>query len=163
MISAIAALSNDRSIGLDNQLLWNIPADLKRFKEITDGHPVIMGRKTWESIPEKFRPLPNRTNIIVTRQNDFQTLGTLVAHSIEDAFKKAEEIDREEIFVIGGQQIYEQALPKIQKLYLTLVDSDKKGDTFFPDYSEFSKETFREEKDHDGLTYTWINLERPTV
>lgn len=164
MISAIAALSeNDRSIGLNNQLLWNIPDDLKRFKELTVEHPVIMGRKTWESIPEKFRPLPDRTNIVVTRQTDFSAPGAVVVSSLDEAFERAEEIDPEEIVVIGGEQIYEQALPKIQKLYLTLVDSGEKGDTFFPDYSEFSTETFREEREHNGLRYTWINLERPTA
>ncbi|MEX0672971.1 MAG: dihydrofolate reductase [Candidatus Paceibacterota bacterium] len=163
-ISAIAAVGErTRVIGKDNQLLWHIPEDLKRFKEITRGHPVIMGRKTFESILSILgKPLPGRTNIVVTRRNDYDTQGAQIADSIEGALEQASVLDSDEIFVIGGQQIYEQALPFINRLYLTLVDSSKEGDTWFPKYEqEFSREAHREEHStEDGLRYAWVTLDR---
>jgi dihydrofolate reductase len=162
LISAVVAIgAKDRSIGASNRLLWHILEDMKRFRDITMGHPVVMGRKTYESLPDKFRPLPGRENIIITRDADYTAPGARVTHSLEEAMKLAKTLDDEEIFIGGGQQIYEQALPQIDKLYLTIVESDKTGDTFFPAYEDqFPKETFREEREHDGLKYTWINLER---
>lgn len=161
-ISAIAALGKEtRVIGNNNKLLWNLPEDLRHFKNITSGHPVIMGRKTWESIPEKFRPLPNRTNIVVTRQDTFKAPGAQVAHSLHQALEIAQTKDSEEILIIGGEQIYAQALPHTKRLYLTLVEADTKGDVFFPDYTEFSKEISREKNEENGLAYTWLTVERP--
>ncbi|MEX0934789.1 MAG: dihydrofolate reductase [Candidatus Paceibacterota bacterium] len=161
IISAIAAIGeNTRALGKDNDLLWRIPDDHKRLKKITMGHPLIMGRKTWESIPEKYRPLPGRTNIVLTRNEKYSAPGAILAHSLKDALDRAREEDNEEIFIFGGEKIYTQALPQTQRLYLMLVDSDKEGDTFFPDYSEFTKETFRKEGEHEGIKYTWVNLER---
>lgn len=137
-IAIIAALdSTTRAIGKDNTLLWHIPDDLKRFKELTTGHPVIMGRKTWESLPERFRPLPNRTNIVVTRQLGYKTEGAAVVDSLSDAFLAAQEAPgSNETFVIGGGEIYIAALPYATHLYLTLVDDSSEADTFFPAYEK---------------------------
>lgn len=160
-ISLIAAIgANNRALGKDNQLLWHIPDDLKRFKEITNGHPVIMGRKTWESLPEKFRPLPGRLNIVVTRQEEYEASGAEVCNSLEDAIRIASENETNEIFVIGGGELYKEALPFAHKLYLTLIDDEKDGDVFFPEYEHtFTKKTFEEEHDFNGLAYTWVDLE----
>lgn len=156
-VSAIAAIGKNRELGKGNNLLWCIPHDLARFKSITMGHPVIMGRKTFESIG---RPLPGRPNIIITRDKSFEAEGCLVTHSIEGAFEEAKDLDDEEVFIIGGGEIYKQAMPYVDKLYLTLIHDEKEGDVFFPDYSEFTKETFREEHEYEGLKYTWVDLER---
>lgn len=161
-ISVIAAIGKNRAIGKDNQLLWQIPGDLPRFKSLTVGHPVIMGRKTWESIPEKFRPLPGRTNIVITRDSSYTAPGAVLAQSFPEALSLARDAEgSEEIFAIGGQQVYECALPFATNLYLTLVDDEKEGDAFFPSYEDqFSKETLREDQEGNGLKYTWLNLER---
>lgn len=135
IISAIAAIGQNRELGKNNQLLWRIPEDLKRFRAITAGHPIIMGRKTYESIGH---PLPNRTNIIITRNQDFKAEGCVVVGSVEEAIAKAKELDQQEIFIIGGGEIYKQAMPMIDKLYLTVVKGSKEADTYFPEYGEFS-------------------------
>src|SRR5580658_3769073 len=132
-ISLIAAIgANNRALGKNNQLLWHIPDDLKRFKEITNGHPVIMGRKTWESLPEKFRPLPGRLNIVVTRQEHYEADGAITSPSLEDAFEIARAEKSDELFVIGGGELYKEALPLADKLYMTIVDDEKDADVFFP-------------------------------
>ena len=161
-ISVIAALGKNRAIGKDNQLLWQIPGDLPRFKSLTLGHPVIMGRKTWESIPEKFRPLPGRTNIVITRDSSYNAPGAVLAQSFPEALSLARDADgSEEIFAIGGQQVYECALPFATNLYLTLVDDEKEGDAFFPSYEDqFLTEVLREAHVNAGLSYVWLNLER---
>ena len=160
-ISAIAAIGkNTRALGKDGRLLWQIPEDMKRFKELTSGHPVIMGRKTWESIPAKFRPLPNRKNIVVTRNADFKAEGAVIANSVEGAIAEAETSNPEEIFIIGGAEIYRQALPFADRLYLTLVESDAEGDAFFPDYSEFAKEIEKKESSQDNLKFSFVTLEK---
>ena len=169
MISAIAAIGADRVIGRKDKLLWPIPEDLKRFKELTVGHPVIMGRKTYESIFAMLgKPLPGRTNIVITRSpGDFKDNPAyefehvVLAHSIDDAIQKAKEIDQDEIFIGGGAQVYEQALPFTDRLYLTLVDDDKEGDAYFPAYEEqFTKIISEEPREHEGLKYKWVTLER---
>lgn len=162
-ISVIAAIGRDRAIGKDNELLWNIPDDLKRFKALTSGHPVIMGRKTWESIPEKFRPLPGRTNIVITRDSAYDAAGAVLAQSFPQALSLARDAEgANEIFAIGGQQVYECALPFATRLYLTVIDGEKEGDAFFPRYEEeFTKETTRDEREWEGLRYIWLDLERP--
>ena len=156
-ISAIATVGRNNVIGRDNQLVWHIAEDLKRFKKITMGHPIIMGRKTFESIGN---PLPGRTNIIITRDQHFKVKDSIVVHSIDEAIEQGRKLDNDEIFIIGGSEIYNQALSETDRLYLTLIDDEKDGDVFFPDYSKFSKEVFREEHEHEGLKYTWVNLER---
>ena len=131
MLSLIAALAHQRVIGKDNRLLWHLPEDMAHFRATTRGRPVIMGRKTWESLPEKFRPLPGRHNIVISRQPDYPAPGATLAASLEAAIKLAGE---GEIFVIGGEAIYRQALPLAQRLYLTEIDRPFEGDAFFPEF-----------------------------
>lgn len=156
-ISLIAAISENRAIGKNNELLWRIPDDMRRFKELTTGHPIIMGRKTYESIG---KPLPNRTNIIITRNKDYSAPGCIVTNSLHEAIEKAGEIEQSEIFIIGGGEIYKEGLKLTDKLYLTLIHEEKEGDIYFPDYSEFKKEVSREEREQNGLKYTWLELEK---
>lgn len=142
MVSIIVATARNRAIGCANKLLWHISEDLRRFKDITTGHPVIMGRRTFESIG---RPLPNRTNVVVTRRKDYHPEGCVVAGSLVEAIGMFPE--EEEVFIIGGGQIYEQALPLADKIYLTLVHDYYDGDTFFPewdprDWTETSRATY---------------------
>jgi len=159
IISAIAAFgARTRALGKDNKLIWDMPKDRKRYNKITTGHPLIMGRKTYESIG---RPLPKRTNIVVTRNPDYKAPGCIVVHSLDEALEKARELDEEEIFINGGGFIYRDALPITDRLYLTLVDSDEEGDAFFPEYeTEFTKEISREEGEENGIHYTYLTLER---
>ena len=132
MITLIVAMGKNREIGKENQLLWHLPKDLKHFKELTSGHPIIMGRKTYESIG---KPLPNRTNIVISRKNDWFEEGILIVGSIKEAVKFAKKID-EEVFVIGGGNIYEQTIDLADKLEVTLVDAVLDADTFFPKINE---------------------------
>ncbi len=134
-ISMIAAVAENRVIGKDNDLVWRLPDDMKYFMETTQGYHVIMGRKNYESIPHKFRPLPNRTNIIVTRQNNYRADNCIITHSIEEALNYAREHNQQEVFVIGGGQIYTQALPLADKLYITEVKHSFAGDAFFPEFA----------------------------
>ena len=128
MITIVVAMGKNREIGLNNQLLWHLPKDLKHFKELTTGHPVIMGRKTYESIG---KPLPNRTNIVISRKNDWFEEGILIVGSIKEALKFAKKID-ENVFIIGGGTIYEQTIDVADKLEVTLVKTNLEADTFFP-------------------------------
>ena len=160
---AVALGRTNRAIGKDGRLPWRIPDDLKRFKELTMGHPVIMGRKTFESIlgySPTGSPLSGRTNIVITRNPAYAHEGALVVSSLEEALEKARQLDSEEIHIGGGSEIYAQVLPLVDKLYLTLVDDEPEADTFFPDYSEFTKVVETETRDHNGLSYTWLTLER---
>lgn len=159
-ISIIAAMDQKRGIGKNNKLPWHIPVDLKRFRKLTLGHPVIMGRKTYESIG---RPLPNRLSIIVSRNIEYRVSNienVIIAASLEEAIKVAKQKDQTEVFVIGGGQIFAQALPMVDKLYLTLVKGDFGADTFFPDYSSFTKKTFEEKGQFGGNRFTFVNLEK---
>lgn len=130
MISIIAAVARNGVIGKDNRLLWHLPEDMRHFRETTRGKPVIMGRKTWESLPDAFRPLPGRHNIVVSRNSGYQPAGATPAASLEDAIQKAGEVD--EAFVIGGAELYRQAMPIADRLYLTEIDRDFAGDAYFP-------------------------------
>jgi len=160
-ISLVVAIGHNNVIGKDNGLLWHLPDDLKRFKALTKGHPVIMGRKTWESLPEKYRPLPGRTNIVITRDVTYEAPGAIIAHSFEEACAAAKEVEgSEEICVIGGGEIYRMALPFATRLYLTLVDDPTPGSVTFPEYAEFTKEIERIEHSENGINYTWLTLER---
>lgn len=133
-LSLIAALASNRAIGKDNELLWHLPEDMRHFRETTRGKPVIMGRKTWESLPESFRPLPGRHNIVVSRDPAYQASGATLAGSLADALRQAEaKSTAEEVFVIGGATLYRQALPLANRLYLTEIEQDFDGDVFFPD------------------------------
>jgi dihydrofolate reductase len=131
MISIIAAVSKNGVIGVDNKLPWDLPEDLKRFKELTTGNVVIMGRKTYESIG---KPLPNRINIVVTRDKDFFVSGVLTANSLDSALLKAG--GNKDIFIIGGGEIYKQSMGFADKLYITEVDMEVEGDTTFPTISD---------------------------
>ncbi|AKQ44898.1 hypothetical protein TH63_03505 [Rufibacter radiotolerans] len=130
MIGIVVAISENRVIGKDNQLIWHLPEDLKHFKKLTMGHPMIMGRKTFEAIG---KPLPGRTTVIVTRQPEYQAPeGGLVATSLEEALQQSLALD-EQVLVIGGGEIYQQALPLAEVVYLTLVHESFDGDVFFPE------------------------------
>jgi len=132
MLSMIVAMSEkERVIGLDGDMPWKLSVDLKRFKKYTTAHPVIMGRKTWESIPEKFRPLPNRRNIILTRNPEFAARGADVCDSLEQALATIP--DDLEAFLIGGTSVFEAGLQLADRLYLTEVKYEGPGDTFFPE------------------------------
>ncbi len=138
-VSLIVAIASNHVIGKDNDLIWFLPKDLKYFKDTTAGHHVIMGRKNYFSIPEKFRPLPGRTNIVVTRQKDIvQDEGVVVVSSVEEGIKYALNAGDKEPFVIGGGQIYNYSLANelIDRMYITHVHKDYEGDTFFPHFDE---------------------------
>ena len=169
MISIIVAIAGKkRVIGKKGALPWHIPQELKRFKEITIGHPIIMGRKTHESIG---RSLPGRTNIVIT-SHDYKAAGCIVVHSLDEALRSAQgsprgftprgkPFDSKEVFVIGGGEIYKQALPLADKLYLTYIDKEIEGDVFFPDYSEFKKVVYESDwQEHEGFKYKFLELER---
>jgi len=130
MISLIVAASTNNAIGKNNQLLWHLPNDLKFFKNTTWGGVVIMGRKTIESVN---KPLPGRTNIVITTKENWQSENVLVAHSLEDALKLATELSFKEIFIIGGGEIYKQSMAIAHRVYLTRVHTEIEGDTFFPE------------------------------
>lgn len=156
-MSMIVAVDETRAIGKNNKLLWNIPEDLKRFKELTTGHAVIMGENTYYSIG---RPLPNRTNIVVTLNQELVIPGCQVVHSIHEAFQVAKEREPEEVFVIGGASMYKQCLPLTERLYLTLVKGAHDADTFFPEYSEFTDVLSQEKSGNGEYEYTYFILER---
>ena len=130
-LSIIVAVSDNGVIGKDNDLIWHLPADLKHFKETTKGHVVIMGRKNYESIPDKFRPLPGRTNIIISRNKKYDAPGCILVSSIKEAIEEAKAIGEKEAFIIGGGEIYRQNLMLSDKIYLSRVHSEFEGDTFF--------------------------------
>ncbi|MFP5469977.1 MAG: dihydrofolate reductase [Bacteroidia bacterium] len=156
-ISIIAAISKNNVIGKDNDLMWHFPKDMAFFKATTQNHWVIMGRKNYDSIPEKYRPLPNRTNVIVTRQSDFKAPNCIVVNSIEEALEQAKKAQQEEVFIIGGAQIYAETLRKnlATKLYLTHIDKAYDGDAFFPkiDFSQWkmvSEQHHHKDKKHEA-------------
>ena len=129
-IVIIAAVAKNRVIGRDNQLIWNIPEDMAHFKGLTSGQTVVMGRKTWESLPPRFRPLPGRRNIVITRQPDYPAPGAELADSLENALKLASTATV--AFIIGGEQIYTQAMAIADRLEITKVDQEPEGDAWFP-------------------------------
>lgn len=133
-ISIVVAVADNNAIGAKGKLLWRLPKDMQYFKEVTWGHHVLMGRKTWDSIPPKFSPLPGRTNIIVTRQEGFVCEGCLVVKSVEEGIEQARNAGELELMIIGGGEIYKQALPLTNKIYLTKVHHTfADADTFFPE------------------------------
>jgi dihydrofolate reductase len=158
-ISVIAALARNRVIGIDNRLPWRLPEDLAHFKALTLGHPILMGRKTFESLG---RPLPGRTNIVITRNADYRPEGCVVAASIPAALALC--ADADEVFFIGGAELYAQVIPLADRLYLTEVDIDAHGDACFPDYDpslfrECSRESKTGEKG-DALRFAFVVYER---
>jgi dihydrofolate reductase len=161
-LSIIVAQARNRVIGSAHDLPWYLPADLRHFKELTTGHTVIMGRKTYDSIVARLgKPLPNRTNVVLTRDRTFAAPGIFVAHTMDQALRTIEDT---EAFVIGGAQIYEQAMPVVDKLYVTEVAANITGDTFFPPINPKEwKEVFRESHDKDDknpYNYSFVIYER---
>lgn len=159
-ISIIAAIGKNYELGKNNDLLWHISADLKRFKKITSGHPVIMGRKTFDSINNK--PLPGRRNIIITHSLDYSYPNVEVVHSVDDALKKIG-VD-EEVFILGGATIYKQLLPVTDNMYLTQVDEEYEADTFFPnfDHRHWKITEIIEITDDEqaGVNYSFVTMQR---
>ncbi|MCZ4693316.1 dihydrofolate reductase [Ancylomarina euxinus] len=158
-ISIIVAASQNNVIGKDNQLIWRLSADLKRFKALTTGHHIIMGRKTFDSIG---KPLPNRTSIIITRQADYKVEGCIVVNSLEEALAIVPA--DQEAFIIGGGTIYKEAIDKADKLYLTLVHSKFDGDTFFPKleakiWNSVKREDYMPDAKNE-YAYSFIDYER---
>lgn len=140
----IAAVAENSVIGKDNDLVWSLPDDMKFFMQKTSGHHVIMGRKNFDSIPEKFRPLPNRTNIVMTRQQDLDLEGVLVVNSLDAALAIAKQNKEEEAFIIGGGEIYKLGLDVADIMYLTEIKGSFDGDAFFPKFDRSKwKETER--------------------
>lgn len=173
-ISLIAAIGKNRELGRGNKLLFDIPEDMKFFREKTKGHAIIMGRKTYESIG---RPLPHRTNIVITRdvspflnshpefssgsRNEFGMTKNAVVSSVEEALEYGKSVEEREIFVIGGAQIYQLAMPYADKLYLTVVNAVvKDADAFFPNYSEFKTVVFERPSRDKNYSYTFVDLMR---
>lgn len=163
IISLIWAMGNQRGIGKENGLIWRLKGDLPRFKTVTMGSPVVMGRKTYESIG---KPLPGRTNVIITRNKSYQIEGATVVHGVEEAIVACEAVDGDrsvdnELFVIGGAEIYALFLDKADKLYLTLVDDDAPADAFFPTLDlTYYHETGRETIDDHDPPFSYITYER---
>jgi dihydrofolate reductase len=155
LISAIAR--KDRAIGKDNALLWNIPEDFKHFKELTSGHAIVMGENTYRSIG---RPLPNRTNIVLSQSADFAPEGVVVVRSIEEALAEAKTVEQEEVFIIGGASIYRQFIPLADRLYLTLVEGEYEADTFFPEYDGFARVLSEEKMDNGTHRFSFVTLEK---
>lgn len=164
-IAVVAAMSRkNRGLGHENRLLWHIPDDLKRFKELTAHHPIVMGRKTFESIVAILgKPLPGRPNIVVTRNPEFDYTGVTVVGSLEEGLEKAYELDQEEIHIGGGAEIYAQALPFVDKLYVTYVNDEPEADTFFPAFEDqFEIAHEHPMCEHNGLSYQWVDYTRNT-
>ena len=163
-VSIIVAIAENNVIGKDNRLIWHLPADMKFFKEKTSGHCIITGRKNYESIPEKFRPLPNRTNIIITRQSDYRAPGAIVVRSIEKALDEAMQTGDAEIFIIGGAEIFKQTIDKATKIYLTKIFHSFDGDTYFPEidfkqWKEIRREDFQPDE-KNKYAYSFFELEK---
>jgi dihydrofolate reductase len=159
MISAIVAMDEKRGIGKNNSIPWRIPGEQKMFKEITMPHPMIMGRKTFESLG---RILPGRPHIVITRDTTYKVDGVTVVHSLEEALDIARKIDQEEVFIIGGGQIFREALEKgvLNRLYLTIIEGDFDADTFFPEYNGFTKVVKDEDKEVENYKYKFLVVER---
>lgn len=159
MLSIVVAVGKNKIIGKENGLLWHLPNDLKHFRKITEGHTIIMGRKTFESIG---RVLPNRRHIVLTRSSDFQVEGVEKASSIEEVLKLVE--NEEEAFVIGGGEIYRQFLPLVQRIYMTEVDIEKDADVFFPAIDSLEWKVVEEEPgvldERNTIPHRFLILER---
>lgn len=166
IVSAIAAVADNGTIGVNGDLPWHLPDDLNFFMRTTRGHHVITGRKNYESIPDKYRPLKDRVNIVVTRNADYEAPGAVVFCSLQEALDFAEEAGEQEVFVIGGGQIYREAMERhtVQRLYLTLVHADVAGDTHFPgidpeDWTEVSR-TYHPADERHAHSFSFVLLER---
>lgn len=163
MIAIIAAIAGNGVIGCEGKLPWqgHLPADMQRFRELTVGKVVIMGRKTWESLPNKFRPLPDRVNIVLSRDASYDAPGAIVTSSLARALEMSK---GQAVFVIGGSSVYEEALPLADKLYITRVTGTFPGDVFFPDIDDYEWELTREDEysqnEQNHFDYAFQVLER---
>lgn len=162
IISFVVAMDRNRLIGAQGDLPWRLPDDMKHFRKVTMGKPVLMGRVTYESIPERFRPLPGRTNIILTRQETYEAEGCIIVHSMDEALEAAD--GKPELMVIGGAQIFAQLLPQADRLYLTQIHGEFTGDVYFPalDMDEWQEVSRREHQQDDkhAVPFTILVLER---
>lgn len=160
MTTIVVAMGEKNEIGADNQLLWHLPKDLKHFKDLTSGHPIIMGRKTYESIG---KALPNRTNIVISRKKNWFEEGILIVGSIKEAVKFAKKID-DNVFIIGGGNVYEQTMEIADKLEVTLVKAELKADTFFPKIDpkvwKLSEDIFHEKDDKNQYDFSFQTYEK---
>ena len=164
IVSAIAAVAANRVIGKDNDLVWSLPDDMRFFQQTTTGHHIVMGRKNYESLPAKWQPLPNRTNIVVTRQKDLRIEGVLITHSVQEALDLAREAGETEVFIIGGGEIYEISMPLLDRMYCTEIHSDFEGDTYFPafdksEWKEVSRD-FHPIDDRHAHSFDFVIYER---
>jgi dihydrofolate reductase len=159
-LSLIASVARNGTIGRGNALVWDEPADKQFFKRTTMGCPVVMGRRTWDSLPSRFRPLPGRRNVVVTRHAGWQAEGAEVAHSLDDALALV--ADAPKVFVIGGAEFYAQALPKADELVLTEIDREIEGDAFFPRWSraDFDEVSSEAHVSADGTGYRFMTYRR---
>ena len=163
LLTLIAAVARNGVIGIDNRLPWHLPADLKHFKALTLGHAVIMGRKTWESLPAQFRPLPGRRNIVVSRDAGYRAEGAVVVLSLPAALAAAGEGEGDgEAFLIGGAQLYATALPLADRLQLTEIDASFEGDTCFPtiDPGLWREVARQAQRGDEGFDYAFVTYER---
>jgi dihydrofolate reductase len=159
-LSLIAAVARNGAIGRGNALLWNEPADQRHFRGVTMGCPVVMGRRTWDSLPPRFRPLPGRRNIVLSRDAAWHAAGAERASSLDDALTRA--ADASKVFVIGGGEVYAHALPRADELVLTEIDADLDGDTFFPAWerSRFAVASREEHISAGGVRYAFVTYRR---
>jgi dihydrofolate reductase len=159
-LSLVAAVARGGVIGRDSGIPWRLPEDMQRFRAITMGHPVVMGRRTWESLPDRFRPLPGRGNVVVTRNPDWSAQGADRASSIEDALRLLE--DEPQVFVIGGGEIYAAALPHADELVLTEIEAEIEGDTYFPEWDRDDFEEVARERriTAEGVPFSFVTYER---
>ncbi|HSI97126.1 MAG TPA: dihydrofolate reductase [Gaiellaceae bacterium] len=159
-ISIVAAVALGGVIGRDGTIPWRIPEDMKRFRELTTGHAVVMGRRTWESVPDRFRPLPGRRNVVVTRNPDWSSEGAERAGSLDEALRLLEGEPR--VFVIGGAEIYVAAMPHADELQLTEIDAEVEGDTFFPDFdrAQFDEVSRERHVSTNGTPFSFVRYER---
>lgn len=167
-VSIVAAMDQKRGIGKDNKIPWRIKEDLIHLKNLTTGHVVILGRKSYESMVGYYNrsgnPMPGKLYIVITHDRNYKPAreNAMRTHSLEEAlsFARSHLAKLEEVFVIGGAQIFQQAIAIVDKLYLTVVDADFDADTFFPDYSEFKKVVHEESRESDGYKYKFLEIER---
>jgi dihydrofolate reductase len=164
-LKLILARARNGVIGKDNALPWHLPEDMAHFKRVTAGHTVIMGRKTWDSLPAKFRPLPGRTNVVVTRQTDWHAEGAVVVHSVQEAIAQAQQHSTPEqagvAWVIGGAKIYAATLPHASTAIVTEIDADFEGDAFAPQFGPDWRESHRENHvSSNGLAFSFVTYKR---
>jgi dihydrofolate reductase len=161
VLKILVAFDENRVIGKNNTLIWHLPADLKRFKALTTGHVIIMGRKTFESIG---KPLPNRTTIVISRQADLQIEGAIITHSVEEAILKAKSLTREDIFIVGGAEIYALSLPLADQILVTQLHDIFEGDAFFPEIPLDSWEVIERERgvtdEQNAYQYSYLTYSR---